>query len=114
MARLRGILAATMTHTAIDQLLRDVFAEHDAAEQPIPYTLFEPEPRALWADISTVAYQQRLCLLCPYVTLRCTDPKGADEEIRLHSADHERHQVVVQVDFGAAWREAMRRVIHGA
>jgi hypothetical protein len=56
-ARLRGILARDMTGDAIDQLLGDVFAERDAAEQPIPYALAEPPLRvgnvvtgAHWSD----------------------------------------------------------------
>lgn len=87
LARLRGILAAHMTGTAIEQLLAEVLAEHDAAEQPTPCALTEPAERPRWTDTSTYSGFARTCLICPFETQHWDRPGQAAGEMELHLAN---------------------------
>jgi hypothetical protein len=91
-ARLRGILAATMSGAAIEQLLAEVFAELaeqqprlSAIDQPIPYQLAD---KPLWTDASTYAYHARLCLVCGHETSHWTEQSPAAEQMEQHLATH--------------------------
>lgn len=83
--RLRGILARDHNTATIDALLDQVRAEWSAQPKDSPRALTSLERG--YTDVSTYAYQARLCLACPYETSPWDDAIDADDQIRDHLSE---------------------------